>query len=67
MTRLRRQTLQRILVPRLSSYWSVYVTRASNQSVELTATRRTRTFIMTKTSLLRKPLAFGGGSSLLSR
>jgi hypothetical protein len=40
---------------------------SSNQSVELTATGRTFTFQMTKTSLLRAPLALGGGSSLLSR
>ena len=42
-------------------------TQASNQSVELTATRRTRTFQMIKTSSLRAPLALVGGSSLLSR
>ena len=39
----------------------------SNQSVELTATRCAATFSMTKTLLLRAPLALGGGSSPLSR
>jgi len=38
-----------------------------NQSVELTATRRTFTFQMTKASSIRASLALGGGSSLLSR
>ena len=38
-----------------------------NQSVELTATRRTLTFQMTRTSSLRAPRALGGGSSLPSR
>jgi hypothetical protein len=42
-------------------------TSASNQSVELTATRRVFTLFVTTTSLLRAPLALGGGSSLLSR
>ena len=39
----------------------------SNQSVELTATRRAFTFDMTRTFSLRATLALGGGSSLLSR
>ena len=42
-------------------------TKSSNQSVELTATRFAAAFFMTKTLLLRATLAFGGGSSLLSR
>lgn len=41
--------------------------KPSNQSVELTAARRTATLFMTKTSSLRAPLALGGSSSLLSR
>jgi hypothetical protein len=41
--------------------------QASDQSVELTATRRAFTFQMTRIPLLRAPLALGGGSSLLSR
>jgi hypothetical protein len=40
---------------------------ASNQSVQLTATRCAFTFQMTKTFSLRSTLALGGGSSLLSR
>jgi hypothetical protein len=40
---------------------------ASNQSVELTATRFAFTFSMTKTLSLRATLALGGGSSLHSR
>jgi hypothetical protein len=39
----------------------------SNQSVELTATRRSLTLFMTRISSLRFTLALGGGSSLLSR
>jgi hypothetical protein len=39
----------------------------TNQSLELTATRRTSTFPMTKTLSLRAVLALGGGSSALSR
>jgi hypothetical protein len=39
----------------------------SNQSVELTATRRARPFIMTRTFSLQALPALGGGSSLLSR
>jgi hypothetical protein len=39
----------------------------SNQSVELTATRRALTLSMTKPLPLRTTLALGGGSSLLSR
>ena len=41
--------------------------RTSNQSVELTATRRTLTFLMAKRLPLRATLALGGGSSLRSR
>ena len=41
--------------------------KTSNQSVELTATRRAFTFQMTKTASLQAPLALGGGSSLHSR
>ena len=44
-----------------------YERQPSNQSVELTATRRAFTFYMTKTFSLRATLALGGGSSLLSR
>ena len=39
----------------------------SNQSVELTATRRALTLSVTKPLPLRASLALGGGSSLLSR
>ena len=38
-----------------------------DQSVELTATRRTLTFCVIKTSSVRALLALGRGSSLLSR
>jgi hypothetical protein len=43
------------------------MTRGSNQSVELTATRPESTFQMIKTLSLRAPLALDGGSSLLFR
>src|SRR5439155_24432936 len=44
-----------------------YVLMRPNQSVELTATRRTLTLSMIRVSSLRAPLAVGGGSSLPSR
>jgi len=43
------------------------LTNASNQALELTATRRVFTLFMTKPPPLRAALALGGGSSLLSR
>jgi len=43
------------------------MTKTSNQSVELTATRRALTLYMTEPLLLGGTLALSGGSSLLSR